>query len=318
MRIRTRSSRLRDDRRSAAAQFRHNASVSLPFRFRAPATTANLGPGFDSAGAALDLWNELEVSLDDDATVVVEGEGAGEVPTDSTHLGLRAFSLLAPLHDTRFRFTNRIPLSSGLGSSAATIALGLVAGASISGRDPDAEALLEAALELEQHPDNLAPALAGGVCLTWRSNGRQRIAQVAVELPLVPLIVVPVARVETVAARAALPSEVPHDDAAFTAGRAALLGAALASGSAELLGEAFADRLHEPYRGPLSPVYEPLREHLPAGAAGLTISGSGPTVIVWARPGEERVCGAELRERFPAAQVMQSAISAAGAGPVPA
>ena len=98
-----------------------------------------MGPGFDCAGAALELWNELYLSLDDDLSVVVEGEGAGEVPADDTHLGVRAFSLIDSPQGLRFRFVNRIPLASGLGSSAATIAAGLVAASLWSGREPEAE-----------------------------------------------------------------------------------------------------------------------------------------------------------------------------------
>jgi homoserine kinase len=134
---------------------------------------------------------------------------------------------------------------------------------------------------------------------------------------LVPIAVVPDARVETAAARAALPATIPHADAAFTVSRAVLLGAGIAAGSAELLGEAFADSLHEPYRGPLSAVYGPIREQLPAGAAGATISGSGPTVIVWAREAEAAACVAELAARFPTARVTALAVSAAGAGLAP-
>ncbi len=285
----------------------------LPVHVRAPATTANLGPGFDCAGAALDLWNELSVSPESSLAVEIEGEGAGELPSDATHLAVSAFALLAPPDRHRFRFVNRIPLASGLGSSAAAIALGLVAGAHVAGHELEPEQLLELALAFEPHADNLAPALAGGVCLTWRSQERQRAARVADGLPLVPLAVVPAARVETAAARAALPQQVPYADAVFTAGRAALLGAATASGSPELLGEALADRLHEPYRGPLSPVYAPIRDGLPPGALGATISGSGPTVMVWTRPEAAEGCEAELRERFPDARVLRLRIAPTGA-----
>ena len=288
--------------------------MSLPLRVRAPATTANLGPGFDCAGAALDLWNELEVT--EGEGIEVRGEGADEVPLGPDHLGLRAFALLAPVEGKRFVFTNRIPLASGLGSSAATIALGLVAASFFLGRWPEIEPLLERGLELESHADNLAPALAGGVCLTWRSNGRQHVARVAQALPLTAIAVVPGGKVETVGARAALPAQIPHADAAFSVARAALLGAGLVAGEASLLAEAFADRLHEPYRGPLSPVFGPIRERLPAGAVGATISGSGPTVVVWATEAEAGACERELAERFPAARVLRLAVVPTGAGPI--
>lgn len=289
--------------------------MSLPVRVRAPATTANLGSGFDCAGAALDLWNELEVSEGDG--VEVRGEGAGEISEGPEHLGLRAFGCVAPVEGKRFVFTNRIPLARGLGSSASTIALGLVAASLALGRWPEVESLLELGLALEPHADNLAPALAGGVCLTWRSNGRQRVARITQELPLVPIAVVPGARVDTAAARAGLPELVPHADAAYTVGRAALLGVGLVTGSVELLREAFDDRLHEPYRGPLSPPFRALREQLPGGAVAATISGSGPTVIVWAREGEGTACAGELAERFPDARVLQLAVVPMGAGPLP-
>lgn len=291
--------------------------MTLPLRVRAPATTANLGPGYDCAGAALDLWNELAISQADRFQVALQGEGAAELPADSTHLAVRAYSELASTDGLRFEFVNRIPLARGLGSSAATIALGLVGAFLVSGRALGVEDLLSVALRFEPHPDNLSPALAGGVCLSWPSPGGQRVARVADALPLAPIAVVPDARVETAAARAALPDHVSHADAAFTAGRATLLGAAIASSSAELLAAAFADRLHEPYRGPLSPVWEPLRERPPAGAAGLTISGSGPTVIVWAPPDAVPACAAELRERCPESTVLELLVSPDGAGPIP-
>jgi homoserine kinase len=291
--------------------------VSLPVRVRAPATTANLGPAFDCAGAALELWNELTISEAGGLEVVVEGEGAAELPSDSTHLALTAFSELVPPDGLRFEFVNRIPLARGLGSSAAAIALGLVGASLVSGRELGVEELLALALRLEPHPDNLAPALAGGVCLSWPDGGRQRVARIADGLPLTAIAVIPEVRVETAAARAALPDRVSHADAAFTAGRAALLGAGVASGSAELLASAFADRLHEPYRGALSPVWVPLRDRLPEGAAGLTISGSGPTVIVWAYPDAAAACAGELRARFETSHVFQLTISARGAGPIP-
>ena len=269
---------------------------------RAPASSANLGPGFDCVAVALALWNELEVE-----------EAAGKIP-DEDHLGVRAFRLLAPTKGLSFTFTDRIPLARGLGSSAATIALGLVAGARAGGLEPDHERLLAHGLELEPHADNLAAALAGGICLTWSSKGRQRLARLPGVLPLVPIALVPEARVETAAARAILPSQVPHEDAAFTAGRAALLGAGLASGDPGLLAESFADRLHEPYRAPHAPLLEEVRDELPRGAVGVTLSGSGPTVIVWARPDEAEACERELNERFPLEQVLSLEVAIEGAG----
>ncbi|MGH3053097.1 MAG: homoserine kinase, partial [Gaiellaceae bacterium] len=183
-----------------------------------------------------------------------------------------------------------------------------------AGIEPDHEKLLAEGVQLEPHADNLAAALAGGICLTWSSKGRQRLARLPGVLPLVPIALVPEARVETAAARAILPTEVPHGDAAFTAGRAALLGAGLASGDPELLAQSFVDRLHEPYRAPHAPLLEEVREELPRGAVGATLSGSGPTVIVWARPGNAEACERELNERFPLEQVLSLEVAIEGAG----
>jgi homoserine kinase len=265
-------------------------------RVRAPASTANLGPGFDCAGVALDLWNEVEVS-----------DGDGEPDLD--HLGVQAYARLAPVDGKRFSFTDRIPRERGLGSSASVIALGLVAAATATGSGASPEELLAEGLTLEGHGDNLAAALAGGVCLTWGT----RIARVADGPPAVPIALVPASTVSTASARASLPPDVPHEDATFTASRAALLGAALASGSTDLFGEALADRLHEPYRAAGAPLLEEVRADLPAGALGVTISGSGPSVIVWARVEVAAACAEELTSRYPDVDVLTLSVSARGA-----
>jgi len=266
-------------------------------RFRAPATTANLGPGFDVAAAAFDLWNELELE---------EGDGG-----DESHLGVRAFSLYASPARWSFEWTSRIPRERGLGSSASIVALGLVAGAWAAGVEPSVEELLAAGLPLEGHADNLAAALAGGVCLTWDGH----IARIADDLPAIPIAVVPETRVSTAKSRGALPESVPRADAVFTVARAALLGAAIASGDARLFGASADDRLHEPYRGAAAPHLAELRANLPEGAIGATLSGSGPTVIVWA----EREISDELRARYPQHEISVLRVTPHGANrPVPA
>ncbi|HXY86196.1 MAG TPA: homoserine kinase [Gaiellaceae bacterium] len=260
---------------------------------RAPATTANLGPAFDCAAVALELWNELEVT-----------NGNGDA--DPSHLGIRAFARFAPADGLRFEFVDRVPRERGLGSSASVVALGLVAGAVAAGVQPDAERLLAAGLDLEGHGDNLAAALAGGVCLTWE----QRIARIADDTPATPIAVVPAARVNTAKSRASLPVEVTHADAAFNAGRGTLLGAALASGSTDLFAAALHDRLHEPYR---SPFLDEVRNALPDGALGATLSGSGPTVIVWAERTAAGGCATELAQTFPEQDVRPLAVATTGA-----
>ena len=261
-------------------------------RFRAPATTANLGPGFDIAGAALDLWNELELT---------EGGGA-----DESHLGVRAFSAYASPAEWSFEWTSRIPRERGLGSSAAIVALGLVAGAWAARVSQSVEELLAAGLPLEGHADNLAPALAGGVCLTWDGH----IARVADDLPALPIAVVPEHQVSTAESRQALPDAVRREDAVFTVARAALLGAAIASGDPRLFAASHDDRLHEPYRTATSPLLAEIRADLPAGALGATLSGSGPTVIVWAGTDISE----ELHARYPEHRVRALQVAQEGAG----
>lgn len=267
-------------------------------RVRAPATAANLGPGFDVAGVAFDLWNEVEI-----------GEGNGHA--DEENLVVRAFSRFASPEGRSFAFVERIPRERGLGSSASAVAMGLVAGALAAGVDPTADELLEQGLELEGHPDNLAAALAGGVCLTWEG----RIARVADDLPASVVAVIPENRVLTANARGLLPQAVPHEDAAFSAGRAALLGAALAAGSPSLLAASAADRLHEPYRADDAPQLDEIRRDLPDGALGAALSGSGPTVLVWAQREHAAGVERELAERFPDCDVRCLPVSPSGAGP---
>ena len=280
---------------------------------RAPASTANLGPGFDCAAAALDLWNEVHVEEGAHA-VVVEGEGAAELRTDDGHLALRAFSLVAPVEQYRFRFVNRIPLERGLGSSAATIAAGLVAGAAVSGHEIPTDELLRLGLPLEGHADNLAAALHGGVCLIWQNGAGPHAARIAADLPLSPVLVLPDQRVNTLESRGRLPETLLHHEAAAAAAQAALLGAAVASGDAKLLADAFHDRLHEPYRAPDAPLLQELRDDPVPGQAGVTLSGSGPSVVVWLdRTWPVPGTVTELQRRYPDARVLPLQIAAEGA-----
>ncbi len=270
--------------------------MSEAVRVRAPATTANIGPGFDCAAAAFDLWNEL--------TVTEGGE------PDREHLGVRAFALLADPSDFGFEFTVRIPRERGLGSSASIIALGLAAATVVNGDELDPERLLALGLPLEGHADNLAAALAGGVCLTWDGH----IARIAESLPCTPIAVVPESRVLTAEARASLPEQVTHRAAAVTAAQAALLGAAIAAQDPALVAASLHDELHEPYRAATAPAFEAVWDDLPPGAVGVTISGSGPTFIVWAEHDLSDECARALEDRFGDATVLQLRVSESGAG----
>ena len=281
----------------------------------APASTANLGPAFDSAAAALELWNEVVVEETPGSTTVeIVGEGADELPRDASHLSLRAFALFAPAEGYRFSFLNRIPLERGLGSSAAAIALGVVAGSSVAGERPTGEELLARAVELEGHSDNLAAALFGGVCISWRADGRVRATRIADDLPLASILAVPSGRTNTTQSRNGLPATVPHEDAAANAGYAALLGAAIAAGDADLLGDALHDRLHQEYRLDAAPLLRTLRASLPDGALGLTLSGSGPSVVVWVARERADGVAAELENSLPDdTRVLQLRVAQEGA-----
>ena len=209
----------------------------------APASSANLGPGFDCLALALDIRNRVEISAAAGAAmqVTVAGEGAGEAPAGLDNLFLRAF--VAAGGDPAglsFDMHNEVPFARGLGSSAATIVAGLVAADAWHDRPP--RDLLGLATELEGHPDNVAAALNGGLTLAWTGSGG--VSAIGFGVPEAGFVtVVPEQRLSTAQARAALPDQVPHADAVHNAARAALLVAALGSGDADLLRDALDDRL---------------------------------------------------------------------------
>jgi homoserine kinase len=259
----------------------------MPERMRvsAPASSANLGPGFDCLAVALDLRNEIELrrANGEGLRIVVEGEGAEAVATGPDNLFVRAFAAAGgEIQGLELRMQNRVPFARGLGSSAATIAAGVAAGLAWSGRDDDP---LELAADIEGHPDNVAAALAGGVTLAWRTPIGPRSLRLA-RCPVEFVAVVPEYELSTEQARAAIPPQVPHYDAAHTAGRAALLVAALDAGRTDLIADALDDRLHEPYRASLVPLLAEVRRRVAdLPALGATLSGAGPAVLVWCEPG---------------------------------
>jgi len=259
-------------------------------RVRVPATSANLGPGFDSLGLALELRDELEATITGSGLgVEVVGEGAGDVSRDETHLVVRAMHATFDALDARpdgllLSCRNRIPHARGLGSSAAAIVGGLVLARALVAdgerRLPGPE-LLALASELEGHPDNVAPCLLGGLTIAWTTGAGARATGVEVGA-VVPVIFVPPFAASTEQARGLLPATVPHADAARNAGRAALLVAALTRGVPALL-EATEDRLHQQYRRPAMPASAELVDRLRAAGHAAVISGAGPTVLVLAR-----------------------------------
>ncbi|MFC4067696.1 homoserine kinase [Actinoplanes subglobosus] len=252
-----------------------------------PATSANLGPGFDSLGLALTLHDDLSARVTDGGFVVtVRGEGAGELPTDADHLVIRA--MLTTFDEVGARppglaveCVNRIPQARGMGSSSAAIvggvqlARGLIAG----GLDLiDDAAALRIAARIEGHPDNVAPCLLGGFTVAWTEPGGARAVKLTPAEGVRPTVFVPAELGFTASARAALPAEVPHHDAAFNAGRAALLTHALTS-DPSLLFPATEDRLHQGYRAAGMPATAALVAALRAAGVAAVVSGAGPTVL---------------------------------------
>jgi homoserine kinase len=238
---------------------------------RVPASSANLGPGFDVMAAALALHLELEVV--ETGTFAVHTEL--DVPDDRDNLVVRAFERLHPADGFEFRISSQIPMSGGLGSSAAAIVAGLMAADHLFELDADVRAH---AVELEGHPDNVAAALDGGIVIC---DG-PRAHRIEAPMGLEAVLVVPAEPVRTERARQALPASVPIGDAVFNVSCAALLTLGLARGDWDLIGSGLHDRLHQPYRQSLYPRSAELAARAPSfGAIGATISGAGPTVLVW-------------------------------------
>jgi homoserine kinase len=276
------------------------ASVTV----RVPASSANLGPGFDCFAAALGLYLELEVSEAERFELVSELD----VRRDRSNLVVVAFERLAPASGHRFEVRSEIPLSGGLGSSAAAVVAGLVAAQALSGGDAP---LLELATDLEGHPDNVAAALLGGVVVC--ADGEPYRLEPPAELEA--LLVVPHRAVGTQRARAALPASVPLADAVYNTAHGALLMIGLAGGDSGLVARGLGDLLHQPYRAHLYPrSAELMRSVTELGALGATISGAGPTVLVWVRRSAAAAVAATLRERVAAwAQVLAAPFVAGGA-----
>jgi homoserine kinase len=261
--------------------------VDKPVLVRVPATSANLGPGFDALGLALSLHDEVEVRVTRSGLrVEVFGEGAGSVARDESHLVVRAMAEAFDLLGGRpsgleVACGNRIPHGRGLGSSAAAIVAGVVAARALAidgAARLDDTALLALATEIEGHPDNVAACLLGGLTVAWTETGGARAVRLEPASGLAAVAFVPAAPVSTAQVRRLLPDCVPHADAALTAGRSALLVAAL-TGRPELLLPATEDRLHQNYRAQAMPDSAALVAALRADGVPAVVSGAGPSVL---------------------------------------
>jgi homoserine kinase len=265
-----------------------------------PATSANLGPGFDCMALGLDLWNEVILEPDPDAVrVSVEGEGAKTLAQDGKNrIALAAQEVFqkAGIADAKISVAcmNRIPLSSGMGSSAAAAVGGLVAANASIGNAYSRQNLIQLCLPLEIHADNTVAAFVGGLVVLSVEDGR--VLWRRYELPLMQVcVVVPDCRLSTGESRSILPEKIDHRDAVFNMGKALLVADALRNADYRLLAEVMQDRLHQPYRlAHLPGVGEILQAAKQAGAAAAVLSGAGPGVIAFADSGLEEIQNAML------------------------
>jgi homoserine kinase len=251
-----------------------------------PASTANLGPGYDAFGLALARHNQVKASFAPPGQWRAEVSGEDE-DRDSSGRGNLVTAAMQRLFDeigeeraASISCVNEIPFGRGLGSSSAAIVGGLVAANELAQARLSPDEIFRLAVELEGHPDNVAAALYGGFTISWTDGGVTRTAHVDPPGGLAAVCVVSDLRFSTSDARSMLPATVPHADAVFDAGRAGLLAVGLALGRRDLIGPGMADRLHEPYRSPAVADLEEVRSVLlKAGADGAALSGAGPTVI---------------------------------------
>jgi len=269
---------------------------------RVPATTANLGPGFDTLGLALGFYDELEVSVREKpgATVTVMGVGEGTVPTDETNLIVTSMAYAFDQLDQKMPGVdlvahNNIPHGRGMGSSGAAIVGGIMAATGLLAGvvDVTPDQLLQFATDLEGHPDNVAPALFGGLTIAWTTPTGPRSKKLMVHRGVSPLVLVPEFTMSTELARSLQPANVPHEDAIFNVSRSALLIAALTQ-SPELLLEATEDKLHQNYRAEAMPETSMLIRELRAAGFAAVVSGAGPSILVLCSDPSARLRAAEL------------------------
>lgn len=295
---------------------------------KVPATTANLGPGFDTLGLALAVYDELEVSAVEGsgAHVEVHGVGAGEVPTDETNLVVRSIAYVfqaydQPLPRLELVARNSIPHGRGMGSSGAAIVSGIMAAKGLLEGvvDLDSRALLALATALEGHPDNVAPALFGGLTIAWMTPQGPEHKKLSVHRGVSPFVAVPESTtMSTALARSLQPESVPHEDAIFNVSRSALLIAALIQ-SPELLHAATEDKLHQSYRASAMPETDALIRVLREHGLAAVVSGAGPSVLVLGSDPAQRLRAAELVEQHAATpwRALMLAVDFRGATVVP-
>lgn len=278
-------------------------------RVRVPATTGNLGSGYDCAGMALGLYNTIEFTeMESGLDVIVEGEGADAVPLDEGNLCIVSARAVFDAADWRpaglkARMHHAIPVSRGLGSSGVAIVAGAVAANALAanalaGRPLDTPELLRICSDLEGHPDNVVPSLLGGLSVSGEREGTIVYQTFSVPSDLQAVVAIPEFTLDTKVARGVLPESVSMEDAVFNLCSMGLLVGGMASGNYSLLREGMADRLHQPYRQHLVPgLAEVTGDALDAGAHGAALSGAGPTAIALATEKHEAI-GAAMVDAF--------------------
>lgn len=269
---------------------------------RVPATSANLGPGFDTLGLALSVYDDLVVTELERGRleIEVEGQGTADVPRDASHLVVRAMAhtyaaVGRELPGLRLQARNVIPHGRGMGSSGAAVVAGILAAKGLLEGDVELsdDTLLRLATELEGHPDNVAPALFGGLTIAWMDEAGPQHKQLIVHRGVSPLVFVPEFTMSTTLARSLQPLQVPREDAVFNVSRSALLIAALTQ-SPELLMAATEDKLHQSYRAQAMPETDRLVRMLRAAGFAAVVSGAGPSVLVLADGPGRRLDAADL------------------------
>jgi homoserine kinase len=259
-------------------------------RVRVPATSANCGPGFDSLGLAVNLYNTFTYELLSEENLVLEvkGEGAKFMKAQPKNLAFLSFYKLwnkvrKEKVGLKIQMENKIPLARGLGSSSSAIVAGLTAANALTGNTFSAEDLIAMATEIEGHPDNVAPAILGGFTISFMEDGKAHSVKLMPAKPFSLIALIPNMPLATSKARAALPKKVPMEDAVFSMSRASLLVACLLKGKFEDLHLALEDKLHQPYRLPLIPgAVEAIEAARKAGAYQGIISGAGSTLMAYA------------------------------------
>ncbi len=266
-------------------------------KVRVPGTTANCGPGFDAVGIACTIYNDLELTVTQDTGISLEvtGEGAGAIPADGSNVVVKAIAMVMEKTGQQFqgiklKMINQIPLARGLGSSAAAIVGGLVAANELTGNRLSRTDLLDMATAIEGHPDNVAPAIFGGITVSIMDSGHARYLRFLPPVDFSMVAVIPEFNLSTRAARKVLPPTVPFADAVFNVSRTALLIGALATGELKLLLHALEDRLLQPYRQQLIPgMAQVLAAARQAGALGAALSGAGPCLLAYTAENSDEV-----------------------------